>query len=58
MQLAHYLLAMIGVGLAMPQNAVRKTAVAAAGTPTGDGVMDFSLAGGDDTALLALLEDI
>ena len=28
------------------------------GPPTGDGTMDFSLATGDDTGLLALLEDI
>lgn len=26
--------------------------------PTGDGTMDFSIATGDDTGLLALLEDI
>lgn len=26
--------------------------------PTGDGSLDFSIAGGDNTALLALLEDI
>jgi hypothetical protein len=26
--------------------------------PTGDGTMDFSLAAGDNTGLLALLEDI
>ena len=28
------------------------------GTPTGDGTMDFSIATGDDTGLLVLLEDI
>lgn len=28
------------------------------GTPTGDGTMDFSIATGDDTGLLALIEDI
>lgn len=28
------------------------------GTPTGNGTMDFSISTGDDTALLALLEDI
>lgn len=28
------------------------------GTPTGDGSMDFSIATGDNTGLLALLEDI
>ena len=27
-------------------------------TPTGDGAMDFSIATGDNTGLLALLEDI
>lgn len=37
--------------------AIRKT-VTIAGTPTGDGTMDFSIATGDDTGLLALLEDI
>lgn len=28
------------------------------GTSTGDGTMDFSISTGDDTGLLALLEDI
>lgn len=28
------------------------------GIPTGDGTMDFSIATGDDTGLLVLLEDI
>jgi hypothetical protein len=32
--------------------------VGGSGTPTGDGTMDFSIATGDDTGLLALLEDI
>lgn len=31
---------------------------AVVGTPTGNGAMDFSIATGDDTGLLALLEDI
>lgn len=31
---------------------------AAPSTPTGDGSMDFSIATGDNTGLLALLEDI
>jgi hypothetical protein len=30
----------------------------APGTPTGNGTMDFSIATGDDTGLLVLLEDI
>ena len=31
---------------------------AVVGTPAGDGTMDFSIATGDDTGLLALIEDI
>lgn len=44
---------MISVGISLWMR--RK---AAAGTPTGNGTMDFSIATGDDTGLLALLEDI
>jgi hypothetical protein len=36
----------------------RKATASSPGTPTGDGTMDFSIATGDDTGLLALLEDI
>jgi len=37
---------------------VPKHIVVNPGTPTGDGTMDFSNATGDDTGLLAILEDI
>lgn len=38
--------------------AARRRATVSAGTPTGDGTMDFSIATGDDTGLLVFLEDI
>jgi hypothetical protein len=48
-----------GLGIAFGRmGVVSKHIVVSAGTPTGDGTMDFSIATGDNTGLLALLEDI
>jgi hypothetical protein len=48
-----------GLGSAFGRMGVlSKHVVVSAGTPTGDGTMDFSNATGDDTGLLAILEDI
>ena len=48
-----------GLGLRFGRlGAARKVSSGGGGTPTGDGSMDFSIATGDNTGLLALLEDI
>ena len=48
-----------GLGISFGRmGVIPKHVVVSAGTPTGDGTMDFSNATGDDTGLLAILEDI
>lgn len=49
-----------GLGLAFGRmgSGPKKASSGGGGTPTGNGTMDFSIATGDDTGLLALLEDI
>ena len=52
-------LAVFGLlGLGFGRLGSSKTKAVSSGTPTGNGTMDFSIATGDDTGLLVLLEDI